>query len=55
MVQRIEQEFEIKKSRKSEEEETDTSFGGYVPWSVRKRRAEAAAADPSKYKRTPQP
>jgi DNA gyrase/topoisomerase IV subunit A len=54
MVQRIEQDAEIKKSRKTDEQETDAPSGGYVPWTVRKRRAEEAASDPSKYKRTPQ-
>lgn len=51
MVQRITQDAEIMKSRKSEEPETDAPSGGYVPWTERKRRAEAAAADPSKYRR----
>lgn len=58
MVFRMSQEVEIKQARKAEEAEPESNFGGYVSWSERRRRAEAAASDPTKWqdklKRAPQ-
>jgi hypothetical protein len=52
MMMRLAQDEEIRQSQsKDEESETPPAVGGYVRWTERLRRAEIAAADPSKYAR----
>jgi hypothetical protein len=51
-MMRLAQDEVIRQSQsKDEESETPPAVGGYVRWTERLRRAEIAAADPSKYAR----